>query len=59
MPVLIGTTRDEATFLLRTGGREASDEQVAALTARLFHEPAERWSAARQAAGGRRRIASA
>ena len=28
VPVLAGTTRDEATFLLRTAGRDAPDEQV-------------------------------
>ena len=53
IPVLVGTTRDEATFLLRTGGREASDEQVERLTAHLFHDPTERWAQERAAAGGR------
>jgi para-nitrobenzyl esterase len=53
VPVLVGTTRDEATFLLRTGGREASDEQVERLTAHLFHGPSERWARERAAAGGR------
>ena len=53
VPVLVGTMRDEATFLLRTGGREASDEQVERLTAHLFHDPTERWAQERAAAGGR------
>jgi para-nitrobenzyl esterase len=53
VPVLVGTTRDEATFLLRTGDREASDEQVERLTAHLFREPTERWAHERAAAGGR------
>jgi para-nitrobenzyl esterase len=53
VPVLVGTMRDEATFLLRTGGREASDEQVERLTAHLFREPTERWAEERAAAGGR------
>src|SRR4051812_36293671 len=52
IPVLVGTTRDEATFLLRTGGREATDEQVEGLTARLFHDPTERWALNRIKAGG-------
>jgi para-nitrobenzyl esterase len=53
VPVLAGTTRDEATFLLRTGGREASDEQVERVTSRLFRDPTERWARERSAAGGR------
>ncbi|HVP01679.1 MAG TPA: carboxylesterase family protein [Solirubrobacteraceae bacterium] len=53
VPVLVGTTRDEATFLLRTGGREASDEQVERLTDELFAGPTRAWAAARLAAGGR------
>jgi para-nitrobenzyl esterase len=53
VPVLAGTMRDEATFLLRTGGREASDEQVRALGDRLFIEPTQRWARERAAAGGR------
>jgi para-nitrobenzyl esterase len=53
IPVLVGTTRDEATFLLRTGGREAPDEQVARVTRELFTEPTQRWARARAAAGGR------
>jgi para-nitrobenzyl esterase len=53
IPVLAGTTRDEATFLLRTGGREASDEQVERLTAHLFRDPTERWALDRIEAGGR------
>ena len=52
IPVLIGTTKDEATFLLRTCGRDATDEQVAELTARLFVEPTERWARERAEAGG-------
>jgi para-nitrobenzyl esterase len=52
IPVLVGTTRDEATFLLRTGGREASDEQVSRLTAHLFRDPTEQWARARREAGG-------
>jgi para-nitrobenzyl esterase len=53
VPVLVGTTRDEATFLLRTGGREAPDDEVQRLTARLFRDPTERWARERRAAGGR------
>ncbi|MDQ6820060.1 MAG: carboxylesterase family protein [Actinomycetota bacterium] len=53
IPVLVGTTRDGATFLLRTGGREAPDEQVKKLTAHLFVEPTQRWARERAAAGGR------
>jgi para-nitrobenzyl esterase len=52
VPVLVGTTRDEATFLLRTGGRDASDDQVRDLTARLFTDPTQQWADARAAAGG-------
>ena len=52
VPVLVGTTRDEATFLFRTGGRDASDEQVERVTAQLFREPTERWARSRAAAGG-------
>ena len=52
IPVLAGTTRDEATFLLRTGGRDASDDQVRDLTARLFTDPTQQWAHARAAAGG-------
>jgi para-nitrobenzyl esterase len=53
VPVLAGTTRDEATFLLRTGGREAPDERVEHVTAHLFRDPTERWARERAAAGGR------
>jgi para-nitrobenzyl esterase len=53
VPVLVGTMRDEATFLLRTGGREASDEQVRELGNHLFIEPTRRWAGERAAAGGR------
>ena len=53
VPVLVGTTRDEATFLFRTGGRDAPDEQVERVTAHLFREPTERWARERAAAGGR------
>jgi para-nitrobenzyl esterase len=53
VPVLAGTMRDEATFLFRTGGRDAPDEQVAAVTAQLFTEPTQRWARERAAAGGR------
>jgi para-nitrobenzyl esterase len=52
VPVLVGTTRDEATFLLRTGGRDAPDEQVRELTAHLFAEPTQRWARERAEAGG-------
>lgn len=52
VPVLAGTTRDEATFLLRTAGRDAPDEQVAELTAHLFAEPTQRWARERSDAGG-------
>lgn len=52
IPVLTGTTRDEATFLLRTGGRDASDDQVRDLTARLFTDPTQQWALGRAAAGG-------
>ena len=52
--MLVGTTRDEATFLFRTGGRDAPDEQVERVTAHLFREPTERWARARAAAGGAR-----
>jgi para-nitrobenzyl esterase len=53
VPVLVGTTRDEATFLLRTGGRDAPDERCERLTASLFREPTERWARSRAQAGGR------
>jgi para-nitrobenzyl esterase len=53
VPVLAGTTRDEATFLLRTGGRDAPDEQVERVTRELFSEPMQRWARERAAAGGR------
>ncbi len=53
IPVLVGTTRDEATFLLRTGGREAPDDRVSALTRDLFETPTHRWASARREAGGR------
>ena len=53
VPVLVGTNRDEGTFMLRTAGRDASDEECARLTAHLFREPTERWARARAAAGGR------
>jgi para-nitrobenzyl esterase len=53
VPVLVGTMRDEATFLFRTGGRDAPDEQVERVTAHLFREPTERWARERAAAGGR------
>jgi para-nitrobenzyl esterase len=52
IPILAGTMRDEATFLLRTGGRDASDEQVRRVGEHLFIEPTERWARARAAAGG-------
>ncbi len=52
IPVLVGTNRDEATFLLRTGGRDASDDDVARLSAHLFTEPTQRWARARTQAGG-------
>ena len=52
LPVLTGFTRDEATFLLRTGGRDAPDEQVRRLSAELFTEPTLRWARERAAAGG-------
>ena len=52
VPVLAGYTRDEATFLFRTGGREAPDEQVSRVTRSLFQEPTDRWIAARRQAGG-------
>ncbi len=50
--MLVGTARDEATFLLRTGGREAPDEQVERVTRELFTEPTRRWARARADAGG-------
>jgi len=53
IPVLVGTTRDEATFLLRTGGRDAPDELVERVTRELFTEPTQRWARERAAAGGR------
>ena len=53
IPVLAGTTRDEATFLFRTGGRDAPDEQVERVTRELFTEPTQRWARERAAAGGR------
>jgi para-nitrobenzyl esterase len=53
IPVLVGTTRDEATFLFRTGGRDAPDEQCERVTADLFTEPTLRWARARAEAGGR------
>ncbi len=52
IPVLVGTTRDESTFLLRTGGRDAPDEDVQRLSAHLFTEPTQRWARARAEAGG-------
>jgi para-nitrobenzyl esterase len=53
VPVLVGTTRDEATFLLRTGGRDAPDDRVSTLTRDLFEAPTQRWARERRAAGGR------
>jgi para-nitrobenzyl esterase len=53
IPVLAGTMRDEATFLLRTGGRDAPDELVERVTRELFTEPTQRWARERAAAGGR------
>jgi carboxylesterase type B len=53
VPVLVGTTRDEATFLLRTVGRDAPEERVRALTRELFEAPTQRWGRERAAAGGR------
>jgi para-nitrobenzyl esterase len=53
VPVLCGTTRDEATFLLRTAGGDAPDEQCARVTAQLFRDPVERFARERAAAGGR------
>ncbi len=53
VPVLAGWTRDEATFLLRVGGRDAPDEQVRSVSDRLFIEPIRRWARERAAAGGR------
>ncbi len=53
IPVLVGTTRDEATFLLRTGGRDAPDEQVAERSPRSCSTS--RPSAGRARARGRRR----
>ena len=52
IPVLVGFNRDEATFLLRTGGRDAPDEDVQRLSAHLFTEPLQRWARARAASGG-------
>jgi carboxylesterase type B len=51
--VLVGTMRDEATFLFRTGGREAADERVRRVTTELFEAPTQRWARDRAAAGGR------
>jgi para-nitrobenzyl esterase len=53
VPVLVGTTRDEATFLFRTGGRDAPDDQVERVTRELFTAPTQRWARERAAAGGR------
>jgi para-nitrobenzyl esterase len=52
VPVLVGTTRDEATFLFRTGGRDAPDEQVERVTRELFTAPTQQWARERAAAGG-------
>jgi para-nitrobenzyl esterase len=52
VPVLVGTTRDEATFLLRTGGRDAPDEDVRRMSEHLFIEPTQRWARERAAGGG-------
>lgn len=52
VPVLTGFMRDEATFLLRTGGRDGSDDEVRDLTAHLFTEPTQQWAGERAAAGG-------
>jgi para-nitrobenzyl esterase len=53
VPVVAGTARDEATFMLRTGGHAASDDEVERVTAQLFRDPTERWARERRAAGGR------
>jgi para-nitrobenzyl esterase len=53
IPVLVGTMRDEATFLFRTGGRDAPDEQVERVTRELFTAPTQQWARERAAAGGR------
>jgi para-nitrobenzyl esterase len=52
VPVLVGTTRDEATFLFRTAGRDAPDEQCRRVTEELFTAPTRRWARSRAAAGG-------
>jgi para-nitrobenzyl esterase len=58
IPVLVGTTRDEATFLFRAGGRrlelddEAEETLIRTVTAELFTEPTLAWAHERAAAGG-------
>ncbi|MDA0159075.1 carboxylesterase family protein [Solirubrobacter ginsenosidimutans] len=54
IPVLVGTTRDEATFLFRAVERDppVPDEVVRKVTAELFTEPTRRWAFQRAAAGG-------
>jgi para-nitrobenzyl esterase len=54
IPVLVGTTRDEATFLFRAVERDppVPDEVVRKVTAELFTEPTRRWARERAAAGG-------
>jgi para-nitrobenzyl esterase len=52
--VLVGTTRDEATFFTRVlRGLEPTNEELAALTAQIITGPLDRWAAARAAAGAR------
>ncbi len=55
VPVLVGTTRDEATFLFRAGRpptAEDDEPRVRDVTERLFTAPTQAWAAARGEAGG-------
>src|SRR3954453_5245194 len=53
IPVLVGHTRDEATFLFRAVERHppVPDEEVRRITEELFAAPTRRWAHARAAAG--------
>ena len=53
VPVLIGSTRDEATFLLRTGGRDGARRTRARPDRAPVHRgPTQQWAGERAAAGG-------
>jgi para-nitrobenzyl esterase len=52
-PMMIGCTRDEATFFTRAAGADASDKEVRRVTRQRFHDPTAELAQLRAAAGGR------